>query len=558
MFYRSRSSLRTKLILGSLIVAILPLAGMVAYYFTTLSSLLVENSRQDLETGAQHTAQTLDAFFSENIFNLASQAQLSDLSEFLKGTDEERRKLTPRINAIFHSLGRVLYQGYLQSFLLIDKSGTVVYDQTQLDIGKDFSKTEFFQNTWQSSYPQITLTSSDKQGNRAIYFSSVVWDEHGQKAGVLANRYNLSVIQFIIDESAKFARSDSFSIVTEQNGNVIGWYHKPHPPQDTITLNRIEPLSLARNVKILQEDYALVYVHTDTLSLHVIYVRQEALIREYLFKSIKIVGAIALFNLLFAVGLAMFVAQRTIKPINELSQISRALSNGDWSARATVNSIDEIGELGNVFNLMADQILTEVQTIENLNKELIEAYNYTLDGWAKALELRDKETQGHSKRVTNLAVALGKATGLDENDLRHLQFGAQLHDIGKMVIPDEILHKPGPLTDEEREAMKKHPEYAHQILKDVLFLEKAIVIPRYHHEKWDGSGYPQGLKGEEIPLFARIFAVADVWDAVTSDRPYNSAWSAEKAKAYILEEKGKHFDPEIVDVFLSDVLDNFE
>ena len=139
MFYRSRSSLRTKLILGSLIVAILPLAGMVAYYFTTLSSLLVENSRQDLETGAQHTAQTLDAFFSENIFNLASQAQLSDLSEFLKGTDEERRKLTPRINAIFHSLGRVLYQGYLQSFLLIDKSGTVVYDQTQLDIGKDFS-----------------------------------------------------------------------------------------------------------------------------------------------------------------------------------------------------------------------------------------------------------------------------------------------------------------------------------------------------------------------------------------------------------------------------------
>ena len=143
---------------------------------------------------------------------------------------------------------------------------------------------------------------------------------------------------------------------------------------------------------------------------------------------------------------------------------------------------------------------------------------------------------------------------LTEEDLKNIQFGSQLHDIGKMVIPDEILHKPGPLTDEEREVMKKHPIYAYEILKDIKFLEKALDIPRYHHEKWDGTGYPEGLKNTDIPLFARIFCVVDVFDAVTSDRPYNAAWPKEKAAEYLKSEKGKHFDPEIVDIFLSKII----
>jgi hypothetical protein len=192
--------------------------------------------------------------------------------------------------------------------------------------------------------------------------------------------------------------------------------------------------------------------------------------------------------------------------------------------------------------------------IETLNNELIEAYNTTLEGWARALELRDKETEGHSRRVSDLSNELGMAMGLSEEDQMHLHFGSLLHDIGKMAIQDEILLKPGKLTKEERAIIEKHPEHARSLLEGIKFLENALVIPTYHHERWDGSGYPAGLAAEEIPLLARVFAVVDVWDALTSDRPYSQAWSHAEAKAYITNEAGVHFDPRIVDIFFKKVI----
>src|SRR5262249_33636212 len=152
-----------------------------------------------------------------------------------------------------------------------------------------------------------------------------------------------------------------------------------------------------------------------------------------------------------------------------------------------------------------------------------EAYDTTLEGWAKALELRDKETEGHSRRVTGTTVAVARAMGFDEESMVHIRRGSILHDIGKMGIPDDILRKDGPLTEAERKIVQKHPSTALDLLKPIAYLEKAREIPYCHHEKWDGSGYPRGLKGEEIPLAARIFAVVDVWDALSSDRPYRSA-----------------------------------
>jgi PAS domain S-box-containing protein len=184
-------------------------------------------------------------------------------------------------------------------------------------------------------------------------------------------------------------------------------------------------------------------------------------------------------------------------------------------------------------------------------RELAEAYDTTLEGFARALELRDKETEGHSRRVTENTLKIAQRIGVSNDVLEDIRSGAILHDIGKISIPDEILHKPGKLTEEERMIINQHPETAYKLLSPIPFLSKALEIPYCHHEKWDGTGYPRGLKGEEIPLSARIFAVADVWDALSNDRPYNKAWSREKIIAYFHEESGKHFDPMITRLFLS-------
>ena len=188
--------------------------------------------------------------------------------------------------------------------------------------------------------------------------------------------------------------------------------------------------------------------------------------------------------------------------------------------------------------------------LQSTKEDLLLAYDQTIEALSYALDLRDKETEGHSQRVTELTIKIAERLGIRGEKLRYIKWGALLHDIGKLGIPDSILLKPGPLNDEEWEIMKKHCEYGYNMLKQVEFLLPALEIPLYHHERWDGSGYPKGLKGEEIPLPARIFAIVDVWDALTSERPYRPPFSKEKALEYIVSQSGKHFDPEIVKVFL--------
>ncbi|HEX8600900.1 MAG TPA: PAS domain S-box protein [Chloroflexia bacterium] len=188
--------------------------------------------------------------------------------------------------------------------------------------------------------------------------------------------------------------------------------------------------------------------------------------------------------------------------------------------------------------------------LQRSNIELGLAYDRTLEGWSGALDLRDKETEGHTQRVTEMAVRLARSLNVREGALVHLRRGALLHDIGKMGIPDSILLKPGPLSDEEWAVMKCHPVYAHELLAPIDFLRPALDIPYCHHEKWDGTGYPRGLRGEQIPFAARIFAVVDVWDALSSDRPYRPAWPQEKVREHIASLSGTHFDPVVVEAFL--------
>lgn len=189
--------------------------------------------------------------------------------------------------------------------------------------------------------------------------------------------------------------------------------------------------------------------------------------------------------------------------------------------------------------------------LQQSNVELILAYDATIEGWSRALDMRDKETEGHSQRVTEMAVKIAKAMGMSEAELAHVRRGALLHDIGKMGIPDNILLKPGKLTEEEWEIMRKHPVFAYELFSPIAFLRSALDIPYCHHEKWDGTGYPRGLKAEQIPMVARIFAVVDVWDALRSDRPYRPAWSVEKTLEYIRNEAGKSFDPKVVEIFIN-------
>lgn len=234
-----------------------------------------------------------------------------------------------------------------------------------------------------------------------------------------------------------------------------------------------------------------------------------------------------------------------------------------WGAIAAVNRDVRAWSNGEIsaLRVLADALGASIErselhaALKRSNSELVEAYNRTLEGWALALELRDRGTAGHTRRTTEMTVRLAEAMGIEGEALTHIHRGALLHDIGKMGVPDSILQKPGALTDAERDVMQRHPVYAHELLLGIPYLHPALDIPFAHHERWDGTGYPRGLAGEEIPIAARIFAVVDAWDAMRSDRPYRSARRPEEAMAEIEAGSGTHFDPAVVETFLRMIRD---
>ena len=208
------------------------------------------------------------------------------------------------------------------------------------------------------------------------------------------------------------------------------------------------------------------------------------------------------------------------------------------------------------FNTLAGQAAIAIEnttlfgTLRFTNQELLQAYDATIEGWSRAMDLRDRETSGHTQRVTTLTLELSRAMGLENSRMVHIRRGALLHDIGKLGVPDQILFKPGAFTREEWEIMQQHTDFAYQMLSQIQYLKPALTIPYFHHEKWDGTGYPLGLKGEQIPLEARIFAIVDVWDALQSDRPYRKAYPRQEAIEVIRSQSGSHFDPRVVECFL--------
>jgi len=236
----------------------------------------------------------------------------------------------------------------------------------------------------------------------------------------------------------------------------------------------------------------------------------------------------------------------------------RSIQSGADDFISTPFALDEI--LRKVKNITKHNCLRELLMERESNKaaheELRNAYDATIEGWAHALELRDTEAEGHSRRVTEMTLLVARAMGAAEGEINQIRRGALLHDIGKMGIPDAILFKPQSLTKSEWVIMRKHPVYAYRLLSPIPYLRPSLDIPYCHHEKWDGSGYPRGLKGTDIPLSARSFAVVYVWDALGSDRPYRQALSSEEIIDLISKESGKHFDPMVVEIFMQYVLTN--
>jgi len=243
-------------------------------------------------------------------------------------------------------------------------------------------------------------------------------------------------------------------------------------------------------------------------------------------------------GLLLVVIVGSVVAGRITRPIRDLKDAAQKVAGGNLQIKVQRSGSDEVGLLTQSFNQMVD-------SLNQSKRDLVDAYDKTIEGWARALDLRDHETEGHSRRVSNLALALAAAMGIKGAELEHLRRGALLHDIGKIAIPDSILLKKGGLTADEFKQMRQHPVFAKQFMEQIEYLKPALEIPTSHHEKWDGSGYPQGIKGKKIPFSARIFAVVDVWDALTSDRPYRKAMGFNEAMATIESESNQHFDPRV-------------
>jgi PAS domain S-box-containing protein/putative nucleotidyltransferase with HDIG domain len=231
-----------------------------------------------------------------------------------------------------------------------------------------------------------------------------------------------------------------------------------------------------------------------------------------------------------------------------------------WIGRAISILDHDLNFLLSIADIAASAIkrITLHERTLQIAMELAAAYETTLEGWSRALDLKDSETHGHSQRVTELTLLLARKAGIEGEDLVHIKRGALLHDIGKMGIPDKILLKPDALTEEEWDTMRKHTVYANELLSSIEYLAQAKDIPYCHHERWDGNGYPQGLKGDEIPLSARLFAVVDVWDALRSDRPYRPGWPDEKVLQYLNDHTGTHFDPQIVHLFIKLLEENID
>jgi putative nucleotidyltransferase with HDIG domain len=389
-----------------------------------------------------------------------------------------------------------------------------------------------------------------------FYVCGPVYDQHGEFAGVILvgktlasllqemRRKTLAHITLYDTEGQVIATTfiDEPTLLSSQASTVIAH-------QDDGALRR--DLEDLRDINVASLDYAEILGPWEARYDADLGILGVALVKNFyvspsLPTRVQIFLLVAL-ALLLVLVMGVNLARYITTPLLGLVQASTEVAQGNLAIQVDADSNDEVAVLTESFNHM-------VKNLKKSKMDLIEAYDTTLEGWARAVELRERKTGEHTRRVAEMTVRLAEKMGIDEEQMPHVRRGALLHDIGKIGIPDAILLKPDKLTDEEWKIMRKHPQYAYEMLWQIEFLRPAIEIPYCHHEKWNGGGYPRGLKGEGIPLEARIFAVVDVWDALTSDRPYRKAMPEEQVIEMIQHESGRHFDPQVVEAFVDLVI----
>jgi putative nucleotidyltransferase with HDIG domain len=411
---------------------------------------------------------------------------------------------------------------------------------------------------------QVLAQESDQRGDKfaglvdtdlggVLYVSGPIYDSQGNLGGVVLVGRTLARISMDM-------RAKTFAQITfyDPMGRVL-YSTLPSPvaiaPEtaaQTISFKDIQStrrtLPGQRNLEVANIPFAEILGSWEVRGSHELGVlgvalSQNAVVQSSTSSRWRIFFLVASANfLIILVGIKL--ANTITQPLLKLVQASMKVSTGNLDVQVRAETNDEISILTESFNTM-------VTSLNQSQKDLIKAYDNTLEGWAKALELRDKETEGHSERVTTLTVRLAEAMGIQGETLLNVRRGALLHDIGKMGVPDAILHKNGPLDEGERTIIQRHPQSAYDMLKHIEYLQAALEIPYCHHEKWDGTGYPRRLKGQEIPLAARLFAIVDVYDALISDRPYRKALPREEVIAYLKSQSGSHFDPDALQLFLN-------
>lgn len=462
----------------------------------------------------------------------------------------------------------ILLNASADALEIVDMSGESVLSLRRRPGGLpeqyDVSRGERSFQDW-DVFNKVRDQESDKQGDKYAGIASAGWGDYLYVSGpILDEDGSLAGVILVGDSLAKVAeeiRATTLSQVTLFNlegKEIVTTFIESGSQLDPLTaheiLTRQDADSLMQEHLVASIPYQAIFAPLEVRSGEDVGIIATSLAKTFLVRAsnttrLEIFGFITT-AFLFIIAIGLFVADRFTKPLLKVVDASSQVASGNLDVAVTPKGNDEVTALAKSFNQMVASLQRSKSDLIRAHEDTIQAYDRTIEGWCKALELRDNVTEGHTQRVTELTLLIASQMGISEQELVHIRRGALMHDIGKMGIPDSILKKPGPLDVDEWKEMRRHPVYAYEMLNRIDYLAPAIAIPYCHHEKWDGSGYPRGIQGDEIPIEARIFAIADVWDALRSDRPYRDALPASTALEYVQENRGTHFDPQVVEAFL--------
>jgi HD-GYP domain-containing protein (c-di-GMP phosphodiesterase class II) len=551
-------SVRSKITIPFLLIAI-SMAVVVAYI---LYQIVFENIDQRFNTQLVESGKLASEWMvqEENarLTNLRLLAYTSGVGDALQSGDANALRLATLGNTIGNQEDAVEFLNTLGNLVLSmrHRPGSLYVEDYVISTGGDTNYTQwkFVEN--------VVTGKNDSIGDKYSGLARAPWGDYFYVSGPVYDRNNKFAGVVLVGEAmptlVRKMRQDIGAQVT-----IYGMDGKPiastfAPPE--ISLPNVTLLLEKQNSNSLRRDndsnQSLVFNGIDygeILGPWIVRNNQDlgvigtALPKNLLVKT----SATSRAQLAILVGVALFlviliggtIANLITQPLNGLLKASKEVTRGNYGVKVNPQSNDEIAELTNNFNLM-------ISSIKKSHHDLQMAYDNTLQGWSKATDMRDNETDLHMHNVVDLTIKLATKMGIKDDQLIHIYRGALLHDVGKIGIPDLILKKPGKLNEAEWEVMKKHPQFAYDLLSTIEYLRPALDIPYFHHEKWDGTGYPNGLKGEEIPEIARIFSIVDVWDAMISDRVYRKAIPVEEVVQYIIDNRGTHFDPRVVDAFL--------